>query len=219
MKIAVCVPHTGTLKAHTARCLSEMVLHTATTPINYNGQSEKPEFRHMFLDLGPLQVKRTRLAVDALAWGADYILWIDSDQIFPSDGLLRLMMRDKPIVAGNYANRHGLPVIPVARDLNGQLLQRATGIEEAGSVGFGFCLMKGPALAKVPQPWFAVQADGKDALGEDFHFCNMARQAGVPIYVDHDLEIGHLAEVVLTLNGGTNDLSSTSTPAGDRQGR
>ena len=170
MKIAVCVPHTGTLKAETSRCLADMAVYTASTPIRYNGSIEKPEIRHLFSDHGPLEVKRTRLAFHALEWGADYIPWVDSDQTFPPDGPLRLMAHDKAIVAGNYANRHGVPVTPVARDVAGNPLQRGAGIEEAGAVGLGFCLMKAPALAKVPQPWFAIRIDGSNCIGEDFHF-------------------------------------------------
>jgi len=200
MKIAVCVPHTGSVKAATAQCLGAMLVHTASRNITYNGQKTRPDVQLIFEGAGPLEYKRTQLALEALKRGCDYLLWIDSDQVFPEDALIRLMIHDKPVVGGNYPSRH--TGAPTALDRSGKHVARGSGLQEIGALGLGFCLMKTPILSRVAQPWFSVAMNehGK-CLGEDVHFCNQARKAGVRIFVDHDLIVGHIAESVLTLKG------------------
>ena len=199
MKIAICVPHTGTLRAETAQCLGGMLFFTARAGFTYNGKPARPEVELLFSGAGPLDWKRTNLALQAIKAGSDYLLWIDSDQTFPNDALVRLMMHDKPIIGTNIASRHTGG--PTAFDLQGKELPRGSGVEEVSAIGLGFCLMKTPVFEKVPQRWFAMGIDDQGALvcGEDVHFCNRARTAGIRIFVDHDLEIGHIADRTLFL--------------------
>jgi GT2 family glycosyltransferase len=199
MKIAVCCPHTGTLKAETARCLGLMLILTSTARITYNGAPARPEIHLLFSGDGPLDWKRTQLAHAALAGGSDYLLWLDSDQTFPPDALVRLMAHDKPIVAGIYASRHAPN--SASLDFDGKPVPRRSGLQAVGAIGFGFALIKTPVLERIPHPWFTtrISPEGQLICGEDVHFCNQARSAGIPVYVDHDLEIGHISEQVLTL--------------------
>lgn len=208
MKIAICVPHTGTLKAETAQCLAGMLFHTARVNFTYNGAPARPEIELLFSGAGPLDWKRTNLALETIRRGTDYLLWIDSDQVFPNDALARLLMHDKPIVGTNIASRHtGGPTV---FDLQGKLLPRGAGVEQVGAVGFGFCLMKTPVFERTAQRWFITEIDDRGELicGEDVHFCNQARAAGIPIFVDHDLEIGHVAERILILGVEEADVGS-----------
>ena len=214
MKIAVCVPHTGSVKAATTQCLGQMLVYTAAAKIRYNGKPTRPDIQLIFGGAGPLEYKRTKLALAALGCGSDYLVWIDSDQTFPGDALIRLMLHDKPVVGGNYPSRHEDK--PTALDRAGKPLPRRTGLEEVGALGFGFCLMQTPILRRVPQPWFSVTLDARgDCIsGEDVHFCNQARKAGIPIFVDHDLEIGHVTNQVLTLKREDANADSVSPQAG-----
>jgi hypothetical protein len=217
MKIAIAIPHNGTLKASTARCLAEMMFATGAASIIYNDTETKPEVQILTLGgSGELTWKRTALAMEAQKSGADYLLWIDSDQTFSSDALLRLMAHDKAIVAGNYQSRsqpHG-----TAFDLDGEPVPLRSGLEEVGAVGLGFCLMKVPIFRKIPQPWFAIAItpEGKLDWTEDVHFCSQARNAGLQIFVDHDLEVGHVAETLLTLHREDVDARSVLPTAGTR---
>jgi hypothetical protein len=176
-----------------------MLNFTARAQFNYCGTSVRPEIDLLFGGIGPLDWKRTNLALEAVKRGSDYLLWIDSDQTFPNDALGQLLVRDRPIVGTSYPSRHtGNPTV---FDLNGNPLPRRSGLEEVGALGLGFCLMKAPIFERVPKPWFATEIgdDGELICGEDVHFCNQARIAGVPVFVDHDLTIGHIAERILTL--------------------
>ena len=174
----------------------------------------RPEIDLLFLEPGTIEYKRTRLALAALERKSDYILWIDSDQTFPADGLLRLIGHDKPIIGANYRSRHGPH--GTALDLASKKLPRRTGTEIVGAVGFGFCLIRTPVLELMPRPWFATEmgADGGIIYGEDVHFCNQARAAGFDTWVDHDLDVGHVAEQILHLKRETADAVPALPPAG-----
>lgn len=199
MRICTAIPHAGSIKPRTVECLSQLLIATAQAKITYNHKPAVPEILPLFEDAGPLELKRTRLALRALQHGSDYLLWIDSDQTFPPDALVRLMAHDKPIVGTNIASRHTGK--PTALSFENKNVPRKRGLEEVAAVGLGFCLMKTPLFHQVPHQWFAstIGPDGAYRRGEDVHFCNQARAAGFPIFVDHDLTIGHLTEQELTL--------------------
>ena len=214
MKIAICVPHTGTLKAETAQCLAGMMFAIGAVDIVYNGELVRPEADLLFGGMGTLEYKRANLALAAIEVGSDYLLWIDSDQTFGRDALIQLMRHDKPIVGGNYLSRHAGH--PTAIGMDGQQVHRRSGIESVAAVGLGFCLMKTPILKTVPVPWFAsvIGSDGRMIRGEDVHFCAQARSVGIPVYVDHDLEVGHIAEQVLKLEREDSHVGAILPEAG-----
>ena len=199
MKICTAIPHAGSIRPRTVECLSRLLIATAQAKITYNQEPTVPEIMPLFEEAGPLELKRTRLALRAVQCGSDYLLWIDSDQTFPADALVRLMSHDKPMVGTNIASRHTGK--PTALSFENQNVPRKHGLEEVAAVGLGFCLMKTPLLHKVPHPWFAstISPDGALRRGEDVHFCNQVRSAGFPIFVDHDPTIGHLTEQELLL--------------------
>lgn len=203
VKIAILIPHTGTVRAETAACLAAMTGATAGGNITYNGKPARPIFGIFTEGLGSLERKRTSLANSALKWGSDYSLLIDSDQTFPTDGLVRLMERDKPVIAGNYARRHGDPC-GAAIGLDEEPVEQGNGLESVLAVGLGFCLIKTPIFNSIPRPWFASEHGpaGEIVRTEDVHFCNQIRSVGIPVFIDHDVRIGHVATEVLMLSGG-----------------
>lgn len=178
---------------------------TAGTDINYNGVKLRPQIRFFREESGPVDYKRNLLVKRALAWGANYIQWIDNDHTFPPDATFRLAVHDLPIVGCNYAQRLG-PPIPTAINGKNERITTGTGIEEVASVGFGFCLMKAEIFAVVPKPWFSTDMtlDGEVLQSDDVHFGNQARSVGVPVHVDHTIPIGHIAERIIKLEGGTS---------------
>jgi hypothetical protein len=211
MKIAICIPHTGSIRAACAESLNRLVAHTASARVNYNGAITQPKFEFFYEAAGPLEYKRTRLAHRALEWGADYHLLIDWDHTFPPDALVRLAKHDLPFVAANYPTRHGSRQETALADQG--VPATGKGLQEVAAVGLGFALIKPKVFAMTPRPWFASRIDenGELRCGEDIHFCNHVRAAGLPIHVDHDLVVGHIAEVVLTLEGGANAVSAVAS--------
>lgn len=209
MKIAVCVPHHGDVKARFAKSLADLVARTMGTDIVYNEAPVRPRILTLFDERGTLELKRTALVKAARQAGADYVLWIDSDQTFPPDGLLRLMQHDRPVVGCNYMSRDGSG--PTALGIDAEPVATgpsASGLERVAALGLGFCLVKTPVFdvieERLPEAKFFVtelENDGNVVRGEDVHFFNQVRLAGFPVFLDHDLsrEIGHVAEIVRML--------------------
>jgi hypothetical protein len=138
--------------------------------------------------------QRMELARQALEEKADYLLWLDSDMRFPRETIGHLMLRDKPIVAANYATRR-MPVKPVAMmDNNGEIGRVYTapdseGLQPVDYIGMGVMMVKREVFEKVEAPWFAIPYStiGNHYIGEDVFFCRKAREAGYEVLVDHDL--------------------------------
>ena len=157
---------------------------------------------------------RNRLLSEAVKAGADYILFIDSDQIFPADTLARLLSHGREIVGTNPALRSE-PTGPTAANMeNGKAVpvwttreaSAARTVERVDRIGFGLVLLKlsivesARAAGEIgPLFHFRLSADGSELTGEDYYFCEVMERAGVPIYIDHALswEVGHIHERVL----------------------
>jgi len=137
--------------------------------------------------------QRNNLAKATLDEGQDWLLFLDSDMVFPSDALLRLLARNAPIVTCNYSTRRA-PAEPVAFKRIGTLEklyteEDSTGVEACAANGMGVALIHRTVFEQTPKPWFNIpyipSSDGN--WGEDVWFCNAARKAGFDVLVDHDL--------------------------------
>jgi hypothetical protein len=144
--------------------------------------------------------QRNSLAKAALDEGFDWLLMLDSDMRFPSDTLARLLDRNVPIVTCNYSTRRS-PAEPIAFKSISTLEklytdEESTGLEECSANGLGVALIHRTVFEQMPKPWFNIPyipaSDGH--WGEDVWFCNQARKAGFPVFVDHDLskEVKHI---------------------------
>jgi hypothetical protein len=131
-----------------------------------------------------------------------HILWVDTDMRFPRESIAWLIRHDVDVVGINYAKRE-IPTDYVAikrlgsRD-NTVPSERlvtddsSTGLVEVDALGFGLTLMKTSALRDLPSldeiPWFWFEWwKGRRQVGEDVYFCNLLRERGVRLLVDHDL--------------------------------
>lgn len=142
------------------------------------------------------------LVEDALSWGADYVLFVDSDMLFPDNALLDLMAHDTDFVAAGYPKRVA-PYVCTAEGANGPLvIQKAEGVTEAHHVGLGLALVKANALKSLAKPYFKYEysAFGDLEQGEDAYFCCKLRAAGFQIKVDNALtqRVRHIADLYLS---------------------
>ncbi|HEY0411583.1 MAG TPA: hypothetical protein VGD66_00390 [Allosphingosinicella sp.] len=205
MRIAICVPHEGVVKARFAECLAMLIGYTASLRINYNDAVERAEITLIFEGRGPLEYKRSQCVRRSLEWGTDYLLFVDSDQSFPADALVRLMARDLPVIGCNYSTRqepprptaYGFEVEPVYTT---PAKAAASPVERVAGLGLGFCLVKAPVFDLIEHPLFRTIVNEKGELqqGEDVYFWNRVHQAGLAVHVDHELSlsIGHIGEKV-----------------------
>lgn len=155
---------------------------------------------------------RQELLENALADGADYVLWVDSDMRFPADGIIKLLQHSENVVGINYSQRTSeapdfvaIKHVPEKEgDLGVKLVttEGSTGLEEVDAMGFGFVLINVGGLKGLPDPqrtpwfWYEQRWPG-DHVGEDVYFYRMLRNScGQKIYVDHDLskECGHVGD-------------------------
>lgn len=207
MKVSICTPVHGDPKAGYTRSLAAMLLATASLP--RAGAFEKLRLSYT-LASGHLLPTRDHLAKAALAAGADKILWIDADQIFPADTLIRLLARNLRIVGANYVRRGGGGGGPLATALAGGPVfttaekARAQEVEEVAGLGLGLVLMDAAIFNEIAWPWFETswREDG-NIRSEDHLLFARIREAGIPVHLDHGLswQVGHVAEEVLTHEG------------------
>lgn len=194
-KIAICVPCRDEVMSGFCFDLSKLM--------NYEGARGKVEIELFQMQGTLIFTQRERLAEEAIKWGAEFILWIDSDMRFPKNSLEILLDRKQFIVGVNATTRRE-PIVPTAKRLevkdDGHIWHpvdssKAEGIEQITAVGFGMTMVKTDVFKKTPRPWFNVLwSDHGAIIGEDIHFCVKAFDAGFPTYVDHDLSmnIGHI---------------------------
>lgn len=223
LKIALCIPCHRQTEAKFTQCLVSMVCHTLGAKIEMGNERVQIEFETFIVACSLLPESRNRLVVEALHWGADYMLWMDADHVFPCDALLRLLSRSKLVVGCNYARRFS-PTSPTASkhyedEKAVQLIWTtkekadADEVEEVSHLGLGFCLVDMRAYELLDQkatedgkehfwPLFTIpaKADGIGCIGEDVSYFKLLREAGVQVYVDHGLswDVGHLSDCILT---------------------
>jgi hypothetical protein len=190
-KLAVLVPCRDMLHAGFSKCLVELVkLNTM------NGLDT-----HVVYDASTvLLTQRARLAAEAQAIGAEYMLWLDSDMIFPATTALRLLAHNEPVVACNYIRRQ-LPAKGVAYETIGDWenplpFEPQDELVPVEGIGMGCMLVKTSILQEIPKPWFEFHwtEESNDYLGEDMDFCMKMADAGYTVKIDTNLsmEMRHL---------------------------
>lgn len=152
---------------------------------------------------------RENLAKSAIEMGADYVLWLDSDMVFPPDIMRRLFESLQTgkgdIVSGLYFRRVSpySPVLFCDLDMteDGCHWTEFENIPDEvfplGGVGFGCVLMPTDALVSVMSK-FGTAFTPINGVGEDLSFCWRARQCGYSIVCDPSIELGHVGNYVIT---------------------
>lgn len=219
MKIAVCTPYYQNVHASYAYSLSKMLMHTVQAPIMFNGEPVTPQIELFMKHSSMLPTLRNELVADAIQWGANYLLWADSDHKFPPHSLIRLLSLNLRVVGVNYARRTN-PSAPTAIALNGRDLvwtteERARNgeITEVSGLGLGLCLLDMTVFGLLQEralaegrasiwPLFAFETlpDQMAPVGEDLYFFKKLREVGISLYVDHALSwhIGHSREGMIS---------------------
>ncbi|HYI65001.1 MAG TPA: hypothetical protein VEW71_08965 [Allosphingosinicella sp.] len=219
MRVAICIPRYGDTKGDFTISLARMLVHSLAAPAP---GGERLEIEIFSISSSDLPSSRTELLKSAIAWQARYLLWLDSDHVFPPDALLRLLAHRLPVVGCNQPRRSE-PTGPVAVRLDGKgemehvwttaKLAKAGTVEEVIHVGLALCLIDMNVLHQVKAhvekgvgwahwaPFDRKLLPGTTArMGEDVSFFRELTDAGVKVYVDHALSwaVGHIHERVLT---------------------
>lgn len=174
-----------------------------------------PKFPH-----GPWNMSiadaRNSLVEQAQMEGARYLLMLDTDQTYPPDTLTKLLSHHVDI-CGVRVHRRWMPFDPIF--LRGELgkYQNVSDEEaysgdliEIDATGTGCLLFDMQIGDKIPGKWFEFSTVEGKPVGEDINFCSKARQAGVKIFVDTSIEVGHL--ITMEVNRSLHKLCKTMAP-------
>lgn len=137
------------------------------------------------------------------------IFWIDSDIEWEPDDFMRIYDSEMDIVSGVYMTHPNGTVAVNLTDPEGRptkvnksdFLLRWDPVE-VGGVGFGFVAMKHGVFESMKRPWFKIrevywEENGFPVnMGEDYSWCEGAKEAGYKIWVDSLVKVKHHKEVI-----------------------
>ena len=114
LKVALCIPVYGMCHARFTQSLANMIVHSLAAELSDPaGEAVKLELETFMVSCSMLTESRHRLVAEALAWEADFMLWLDADHVFPPDTLMWLLAHNLPAVGANYPRRF-TPTAPTA---------------------------------------------------------------------------------------------------------
>lgn len=197
MKITLAVCTNRGIKPKTLGALLAMVAH-----------SKEIDFHILVAEQGyTIGENRNYCVVQAQKNKSDYLLFVDDDMTFPADTLERLLAHGKDVIGVNSYSRC-LPLSSTVglMDKKGEYMhpdkhtawemQIPEGLFEAYFVGAGIMLIDMSVFGKIKKPHFTFTYDknGQVIHGEDGNFCNQVKKAGMHVWCDASLDIGHLGE-------------------------
>jgi hypothetical protein len=142
----------------------------------------------------------------------EYAVTVDFDTLFTSDQLLRLLSiirqeHDIDAITGVQVRR-GKPTMlgtchggEVVSEDERRVTVDERGLLRAKTAHFGLTVIDLAKLRTVPKPWFlsTPNADGEwegDKTDDDVHFWLQWEKAGHSIYIDPEVKLGHVEEMV-----------------------
>jgi hypothetical protein len=193
--VMICLPTTHEMPAKTAVCLALLMQRSAPAV---------PHLTIAHCEGGSLARARDQMARDALASGVEWLMWVDSDQTFPPDGMLSLLDTAEqfgyPILGATYRQRQP-PDYPYLLPLLAAL-QPGERFPAVTYLPHGFMLVHRRVYEALKPPFYrmdyGLDPEHPEAfVGEDGYFGVKARAAGFDVRCDLALtqQIGHLLPV------------------------
>ena len=196
-KITLAVCTNREVKPKTVGCLLNMVNHTKDV-----------DFHILVAERGyTISENRNYCVVQAQKNESDYLIFVDDDMTFPEDTLDVLLSHKKEVIGVNSYSRC-LPLSSTVglMDKKGEYMhpdkhtewemQIPDGLFKAYFVGAGVLLIDMKVFERVSSPYFNFTYDknGQVIHGEDGSFCKKVQEAGMSVWCDGSIEIGHLGE-------------------------
>ena len=145
----------------------------------------------------------------------DFMMWIDSDQVFTIEHFIKLLKHDKDIVSGLYLMDGGKQYATV-KDWDLDFFRKNSYFQfltpdyvkkfqtanpdklmEVEYTGFGWMLIKKGVFESLKYPWFepiferTIAKGVVDFCSEDVSFCKKVLKKGYKIYIDTTVVVGH----------------------------
>ncbi len=71
-------------------------------------------------------------------------------------------------------------------------LEPNTGLIEVDAVGSGLLYVKRKVFDAIGEPWFFYET----GIGEDVNFCKIAKERGFKIFIDTNINVGHIGKQI-----------------------
>lgn len=141
---------------------------------------------------------RNGLVELALKTDCTHLLQLDTDMTPHPKTIPVMMDRDVDIIAALCFKRYP-PFSPVMmRGENIVTEWEESELLEVDRAGTGVMMVKTDVFRKMEQPWFnAIRRGNFIAVGEDYNFCDKARELGYKIYVDTTIPAGHISNMIV----------------------
>lgn len=203
-KVAILIPHSHpTFSQNFTVSMFGVLAYT----FDWNSKHDnKYQFDILVSGSGWIDKMRNSLANDAVTVGSDYLMWMDTDQMYPPDTIVKMLKHfeeDDGIEAvGGLIVYKSPPYVPhlypkKANDGKTYHMARNLSLNQLFNVdgaGFGCIMMKVDVFMRTPKPWFEfiTGENGEITQGEDLGFC---AKANPKIVIDPTIIIKHLREV------------------------
>lgn len=153
---------------------------------------------------GSIPNNLNRIVDLALKEDCTHVFIVEDDSLFAADTVTRLLKHDVPVVAG-LCRRRGTPFqsyiysgISKAGGLDYYKLKPSDkGLIKCGATGMGGILINTEVFKKLKRPYFATYYEGETEWGQDIVFGQSLIKAGIDVYCDTDVIIGHMTQCVL----------------------
>jgi len=207
--VSILVPTKDTVYSHFSYSLSNLVKLTTQMGIE----------THLFFDASTILInQRESLIKQAIEVGSEWVLWLDSDMMFPPTVLMRLLAHNEDLVGCNYMKR-SYPFKTVAftdtSDWENWIpIQYSNELVEAEAVGMGCVLMKTALFKELQKPYFeyTYQPKTEDWGGEDFTLFKKFNKLGHKLKIDMNLsnEIYHIGTFAYGRSMSSNSIKKKS---------
>lgn len=201
--VSILVPTRDTVYSHFSYSLGNLIKTTTQMGINV----------HLFFDASTILInQRERLIEQAIEVKSEWVLWLDSDMMFPSTTLLRLLAHNQDMVACNYMKRSHPFKSVTFMDTNDWEswvpIKSEDELLTAEATGMGCLLMRTSLFQRLYKPYFeyTFQPTTNDWLGEDFTLFNKLNALGYELKIDMNLskEIYHMGTFAYGKNLSAN---------------
>ena len=221
-KIWVAIPaYTGAITVETARSINAEM---------YAAFEKKWPYLVQFLQQEPyIDYARNFLVREFLESDFTDLIFVDSDVGFPTGTLCRLASYEEDIVGAVYTHRNEGGTFPIRFiEERTELWSNENGLIEVAGLPTGCLrirrhvletmisnhpeLMYGDRNGQITCALFDCARQNGVYYGEDFYFCNLARQDGFKIWMDPDIDMTHTGIKVYKGNVGKWLKSRMNTP-------
>jgi hypothetical protein len=212
-KVFVAIPSYGEMPAVSAQCLIKLAL---------GGLSNAAMTMRMVIGDSLVSRARNALTADFLSTDCTHLLFIDSDLIFSSEHVDRLLSHDVPIVGGFYPKKQQGPLAWVCNALPHWPDHDGAGLQPVRYIGTGFLMVKREVFEQMIETFgseiaYVADGSGRDEhdfwkvgvhvgmdggrryLSEDWFFCQRALEIGHEVLGDPRVILKHVGPATFPL--------------------